>query len=1400
MLISSVFRRNKRTSRMRRISRRDIRHRFSVIGISLLLVGVFTSAWFLNANAEDAEINATFNISTSNAVKEYLNNTFSGLSDTDTVMRVIATFYKPVDDFSVHSSWQDTLNDVVCTYSLPIPKKHEDTIERTISIPVGKYRLGFQIIGRNTTDNPNWGIDGSYVMPNIGDNTKYNDYLEYANSYIEIEVLNDGTIVNSDGAPFVLELEQYDYEENHPYVEVDLSSYKNKSIPENEKIVVNLIRGWDNNDIIASGEADINQLGRTKVYLNGYQPIRGEYISNWFCVEYYVKNSEGKIDPLWTNWSCEGDGSNNNDFGYMPSYEPDTNRSFHYLSYASVINNRVGLMSMGVHDSSTSNWRHKSRYPITWENVADNYGGRYFVPLIIKSEYEKDLSEAFDNKTASSNETGASNNMHLAKSVNDIVDGSHYMIVAKNNVDDTYYALSANNNSYATKLTDLNDSNLDSYNISNSTLKNSDYVFTVRSSEIDGNIAKAKFLSNIISQNGRPVTLKLGVSHFEFDEMFNDKGGSSVDIEKSGEGDEFIIHKKEGSQLALIDYFGNVVFSKGIWTKYHYGTLSIDNFEHDLKRTRSEKNMLVRNSYARTVFSRGFNELTYNCARIVSTKDLNTNGCVLDTGNSDYYNSEAYYDAWKQNANDMSVYILTDVPTRNEESQEQAIERTYRPTDNIDISDEGAYKYMYNDNFLLTYKDSENKIHILDASEIAQDANGRTYYTGTTATKNANDTITTLQKNAFNFDSNEDIKSESEGVLKLHGLKQKDPKNNNPYIMLDADDNGNFVSYSKSRKEMSFYFNDDNTLYLRGSKSDRWIGWGEFEDAEGNTKQGFISVNSKDQAIKFNIYWLNEVSSRINMYNQDRETLYDGGPYYYYYGSFEQETGSTNYQSNRIKSPIKLGDPNVEGDIFVGWTLNKEKSQVYNLNENFENIYNKKDGLNEEFMSRYEIVSGFDYFDAESISKKELHTDYWGNTYETYSVDLYPVYIKHATTKAALVNDPNTKALIGATDWKDSQTLAPTPTTATNNALANTINSTTEEKDTQVWQGSINVETYVDGKLYGTPDKLYFRYHNDDAADVILKFIEDNQLAAQTGGDADTKLQQYLLNESILPATSQDGRYTIDAVIAEQAGSEDGLKYAYNWVNESGARLDNVKGGSTIKVYMSNKYQVKYYLDDQELTDDAYQDGNFYASDATMKAIEAEEAMWNLNGNITDEELNGLMDKNITEVGNSEVYKPANPKRFIFEGYKYVVHERDNKFTAAAAPTIPEGLRFKSAKWQIKDNSGNIIAEISPEELAAISEQEGGLEQYFDALTQYAYTGDGDNVNTFHLYLYTESASNPSNQSSDNPTAPAKPTNPAKPDQTSNNPLTSSGAIAIYFMMASAAIATLGLMAYKRAH
>jgi hypothetical protein len=200
---------------------------------------------------------------------------------------------------------------------------------------------------------------------------------------------------------------------------------------------------------------------------------------------------------------------------------------------------------------------------------------------------------------------------------------------------------------------------------------------------------------------------------------------------------------------------------------------------------------------------------------------------------------------------------------------------------------------------------------------------------------------------------------------------------------------------------------------------------------------------------------------------------------------------------------------------------------------------------------------------------------------------------------------------------------------------------------------------------------------------------------------------------------------------------------------------------------MSNRYQVKYYLDDKELTSNNYKDDNYYASNATSRALELEIAQQDINAKLTDEQLKALMDKNIKNIGTSEVYKPADSKRFDFETYKYVVNTRDNKFTAAKVPDIPAGKRFSNVKWQIKDANGNVIAEVSPEKLASISENVESLEEYFNALTSYAYKNNEDYIYTFHLHLYTEEALEEPNVSPSN-VEPSE-TNPLTLDSISAN-------------------------------
>ncbi|MCR5572285.1 MAG: hypothetical protein K6F57_00720 [Candidatus Saccharibacteria bacterium] len=1410
MLANSILRNNKRTSKARRFGRRDTRRRFLIIGLPILLVGILAGSHFLNSFAAE-NVNANFKIDLTRINDAFLQSIYDNYEGASyyyytnkPLIRINSVFYKYDDLYDWGTS---TYTDITKNFG------HSGN-SSTISIQPGKYYVvNSAFIATRAGNTIDLALDSAYFkFLDVDDHE-----IEVENGYPKnfsnhttygtvVEVKADGSVVTEDGSEYAVKMMKNDYTANKPYVDIYLRALEGAQIPENEKLILQLYsisnpNNYDTANKIASAIVDINGAGKYRATFSDLNIDFPELTTpryestKSYCVSYAVINEQGAIDPYWRNHDCVRDGTDSYVYHYSGGYY-----NYHY--------NTENLNTI-----REAKYENRRRNLVIGENYIGGVFGNNLDFLVIESAYTKvDAPEDYKISEASSDPT-SNNSFHPIQSVNDISDGSRYIIAAKNHANGKYYALSADGKTNTTLLPDLTDETINDYRISDHDLTKGSYVMTARSSNVDGEVATTKFLSNIDSDTGRKLTFKLGSDAWPDKRIFDNLGGANFTVEKDqfNEG-TFRIYKRTGD-LVLNDIFGRTFFASTTnpkWPNDSESRYDWFGLEYFIQRSNGA-NTFTRyyqpsNRFTeQELYPNDFATSDYvaSCKKFISSMGANGEACNIDAYHADYWNSQEYYNKWLETVRS-SLYILTNEPIRDTAPQKQDVRVTYFPVQ--DASTEyketwGDYTYDgYSTNFLLAYKDTNNKLHLLSEVE-TEEGDPHTIYPGSDATFNSNGSITTYVGNAFTFSVNDDIKAESDGQLKLHALKQYDEYTTNPYITIDSDDDGNFITYAKSRKEMSFYFNDDNTLNLRASKSDRWIGWDD--------EKGFVSVATRDQAVKFSVYKANNNSYQIIYKN----TGYGDQDGYSYVSNYIPEKGTTIARSqltrlyNTLGKEVRTLEEGNNGIahpfgyyIFAGWTQNKNKSGL--VTENFENIYDAKNGLSEDFVDAHELVSNTDWADLGSLQfeQPEPYPCSWDPDYmcqDSPTITLYPVYVNFPTQNPAYVKNNAGENLIAAADWKDFQ-------------HTDDIFSAMVDQDER-WQGSINLEVYIDGKKQNDTQKLYYNYHNDNSADILLKFVDDTKLdldcpanafpdGVPDGYDIAAICEAYgkyvyVLDDSILPATSQDGKYTIDAVVAEQAGSEDGLKYAYNWVDEKGARLDNVKGGSTIKVYLSNKYQVKYYLDDEQLTDDAHTDTNYYASGATMRAIEAEQAVLNMNANISDEELQGLMDKNITEVGNSDVFKPANPKRFTFEAYKYVVHERDNKFTAAAAPEIPQDKRFKVARWQIKDDAGNIVAEVSPEELAAISEQEGGLEQYFDALTQYAYTDDGDNVNTFHLYLYTEDATE-----DEQPASPEnKPKETPNPEQTSN-PLTSPGAIAIYFMITGASVAALGLMTYKKSH
>ena len=104
--------------------------------------------------------------------------------------------------------------------------------------------------------------------------------------------------------------------------------------------------------------------------------------------------------------------------------------------------------------------------------------------------------------------------------------------------------------------------------------------------------------------------------------------------------------------------------------------------------------------------------------------------------------------------------------------------------------------------------------------------------------------------------------------------------------------------------------------------------------------------------------------------------------------------------------------------------------------------------------------------------------------------------------------------IIGISDWKDLQ------------------GSDNSQLDREKWLGRIYVNVYKDGELWVNSAPMYFRYHNDDAADVNLKFISDELLKdyemqnseTQNGETQNDPLYAYLSDQNVFPEKIPKGK------------------------------------------------------------------------------------------------------------------------------------------------------------------------------------------------------------------------------------------------------------------------------------
>ena len=479
--------------------------------------------------------------------------------------------------------------------------------------------------------------------------------------------------------------------------------------------------------------------------------------------------------------------------------------------------------------------------------------------------------------------------------------------------------------------------------------------------------------------------------------------------------------------------------------------------------------------------------------------------------------------------------------------------------------------------------------------------------------------------------------------------------------------------------------------------------------------------------------------------------------------------------SVETKSKFEIEKPaDIEKDgtkyTFVGWSSDAnvktflsldESCDLYDTNEND----NDKSSLKQAVKEKYSIIhdANPDIIEKIDIAKNE---DVKKLVSADNTLDLYPVYAVRGFSQAVTSDDEDGTKIVGVSDWK----------------MIQPDDTDYDKPDKEKWLGKIYVEVYKDGKMWGAPQPMYFRYHNDDAADLNLKFIEDGLLNGEYGGD----LYKYLSDENAFPERSQKGGYVIDAVYADQGGSEDGLKYKYNWIQDNGGQLDNVKGGSTVKVYVTTVYQVEYFLNDVELSEEKnnvsqagneWHDSKFYTTPETERAFAKQVKDAKADYEIKmDNEYHQLMDG--SEKTPGVCFVDENMKRGDYSGFAYYVHEYPHEITLPNLPTskVAEGDSMTTDYWIMKDAQGNAFKinekdlEYRPGEGYVVDVED------VDWLTEKTWmdndeverrdTHKDDLVNTYHLYVYTDNYSDP--RGDEDPEDPADPEDPVDPEDPTN--------------------------------
>lgn len=564
------------------------------------------------------------------------------------------------------------------------------------------------------------------------------------------------------------------------------------------------------------------------------------------------------------------------------------------------------------------------------------------------------------------------------------------------------------------------------------------------------------------------------------------------------------------------------------------------------------------------------------------------------------------------------------------------------------------------------------------------------------------------------------------------------------YIYIKA---GFADAYSnKGSAETNFFPGDkEGEFYIRGGKSDAWLGTTHY-------KRNLLSLTSGRYEYTGNYLSFTTVdkANRIAVEIYRRPASDEIFQIQYY-----TEENTLDHTENKPKDTFTLTQKqDVEKDgnkyVFVGFTTDYDKSGYLSLDDSA-NLYDYDDlaklaSIKKDIKQKYDLLGDCNpeadnLIDYNDVADK-IKTETIGGK-ETDVLKVYPVYALRGYSAAVTANDKdssgNDRMIVGASDFKD---------------LQNGASGATDSKER--WLGSINIEVYKDGvlwvpgaggstigrKLMAAPKAapkatLYFAYHNDNAADLNIKFIAD-------GITKDT-LYAYMSSGDFSAAEPSEN-YVIDAVYAEQGGSEDGLKYRLNWMHDVvGGQLDNVKGGSTVRIYVTTKYQVKYYLDKadgngyQKLNSDVWTDPEYYTTPGTQKAIDEKEtsADYVMTTDPATSYNMSLIDRTPTD---GTTFKDAKMIRGEYSEFLYKFNEYPHVIPVAGLPReekdgIPKGTILEDpgntepGSWVIRNPELDRITDHVEKTDLPVTDT-----TYGTGNSGWAYKGVGDAVYTYHLY------------------------------------------------------------------